>query len=169
MVKEKKNEFGRRVLTNYLESNNHRKTPERYCILDAVYSFDGHFSLDELSSRVCNDFNFPVSRATLYNTIRLFIEIGLVFRHNLRGSTMYEAWCEKSNHCHQVCNVCGKVSEIKSAEIVSAIDNMHLPRFKKEGFALYIYGVCQKCKTKMAQKVNKDKKKIKSNNNNEQR
>ena len=36
----------RTILDNYLESNKHRKTPERYAILDAVYSIGGHFSLE---------------------------------------------------------------------------------------------------------------------------
>ena len=39
----------RDVLDNYLEMNKHRKTPERYAILDAVYSLDGHFTLDRKS------------------------------------------------------------------------------------------------------------------------
>ena len=37
-----------RILDNYLEMNNHRKTPERYAILNAVYHIEGHFTLDEL-------------------------------------------------------------------------------------------------------------------------
>ena len=38
------------ILDNYLESNHHRKTPERYAILDAVYSLKGHFTLDDLGA-----------------------------------------------------------------------------------------------------------------------
>lgn len=33
----------RDILTQYLELNNHRKTPERYAILDAVYGIKGLF------------------------------------------------------------------------------------------------------------------------------
>jgi Fur family ferric uptake transcriptional regulator len=62
----------REILDNYLELRNHRKTPERYAILDAVYSIKGHFSLEQLSETLLAN-NFRVSRATLYNTIRLFI------------------------------------------------------------------------------------------------
>ena len=58
----------RNILTNYLELNNHRKTPERYAILDAVYSINGHFTLEELGEKLNGEKNFPVSRATLYNT-----------------------------------------------------------------------------------------------------
>ena len=40
-----------RILDNYLEMNNHRKTPERYAILRAVYDMEGHFTIDELGNK----------------------------------------------------------------------------------------------------------------------
>lgn len=42
----------REVLDNYLEMNKHRKTPERYAVLDAVYSLKGHFTLEELGAQL---------------------------------------------------------------------------------------------------------------------
>ena len=36
------------ILDSYLEMNDHRKTPERYAILRAVYNMEGHFTIDEL-------------------------------------------------------------------------------------------------------------------------
>lgn len=42
----------REVLDNYLEMNMHRKTPERYAVLDAVYSLKGHFTLEELGAQL---------------------------------------------------------------------------------------------------------------------
>ena len=80
----------RDVLDNYLEMNKHRKTPERYAILDAVYSLDGHFTLEDLGAQL-EKMHFPVSRATLYNTMHLFIELRLVVRHSLVDGTKYEA------------------------------------------------------------------------------
>ena len=53
------------ILNHYLETNKHRKTPERFAILRAVYSIDGHFTLDELGEKLSADYKFPVSRATL--------------------------------------------------------------------------------------------------------
>ena len=45
-MKDKKLVAVERILDNYLEMNNHRKTPERYAILKAIYSINGHFTLD---------------------------------------------------------------------------------------------------------------------------
>ena len=71
----------RQIFTEYLNANGHRKTPERYAILDTIYSIDGHFDIDMLYSQMMNQENFRVSRATLYNTIILLINARLVIKH----------------------------------------------------------------------------------------
>lgn len=144
-----------RILDSYLEINNHRKTPERYAILRAVYAMEGHFTLEELGDKLVAEFKFPVSRATLYNTLKLFMELRLVIRHRFQGSTKYESCYADNNHCHQICTVCGKVLEIKAPEVVKAIDEMHLKRFRKDGFSLYIYGICSTCQGVITRKSKK--------------
>ena len=147
------------ILDSYLEMNNHRKTPERYTILKAIYNIEGHFSLEELSEKLVRDYNFPVSRATLYNTLNLFLGLRLVIRHRFQGSTKYEACYDNSSHSHQICTVCGKVTEVESEEIVKAIENTHLRRFRKDGFSLYIYGICSNCQAKITKQKNLEAKK----------
>lgn len=152
-----------RILDNYLEMNNHRKTPERYAILNAVYSTNGHFSLDELGEKLAVEYKFPVSRATLYNTLNLFMELRLVIRHRFQGATKYEACYDNNSHCHQMCTVCGKVNEVRSPEITAAIDALHLKRFRKDGFTLYIYGICSTCQAKITRMRKTEKKKVLKN------
>ena len=151
-----------RILDSYLEINNHRKTPERYAILRAVYGMTGHFTLDELGEKLAAVYKFPVSRATLYNTMNLFMELRLVIRHRFQGTTKYEACYAGDSHCHQICTVCGKVTEVKAPEIAEAIDAMHLKRFRKDGFSLYIYGICSTCQGAITRKIKKKKDKDKT-------
>lgn len=136
------------ILTSYLELNRHRKTPERFTILDAVYSMTGHFSLKELGDKLAGEYNFPVSRATLYNTLRLLIELRLVVRHRFQSTTKYEACYDNNSHCHQICTMCGKVTEVKSQGVIDAINDMPTRRFHKDGFTLYVYGICSSCQAK---------------------
>ena len=147
-----------RILDNYLEMNNHRKTPERYAILRAVCNMKGHFTLDELGEALAEVYKFPVSRATLYNTLNLFMELRLVIRHRFQGTTKYEACYASNNHCHQICTVCGRVTEIEAPEVAEAIEMMHLKRFRKDGFSLYIYGICSTCQGAITRKGKKTKK-----------
>lgn len=148
----------RQILNNYLEVNNRRKTPERYAILDAVYDINGHFTLEELSDKLAEENKFPVSRATLYNTLKLFMELRLVIRHRFQGQTKYEACYDNNSHSHQICTVCGKVTEIKSPQISETISSMHLKRFRKDGYSLYIYGICSTCQAKITRTKTQQKK-----------
>lgn len=152
----------RQILNNYLQLNNRRKTPERYAILDAVYDINGHFTLEELSEKLTEENKFPVSRATLYNTLKLFMELRLVIRHRFQGQTKYEACYDNNSHSHQICTVCGKVTEIKSPQISETISNMRLKRFRKDGYSLYIYGICSTCQARITR--TKTKKNIKLKN-----
>ncbi len=141
----------REILDNYLDAKNHRKTPERYAILDAIYDMGRHFTLEELGA-VLEQQNFRVSRATLYNTMRLFLALRLVIRHRFMEGTYYEACYNKESHCHQVCTICGKVTEISAPLVVKAIDDTHTRRFRKDGFTLYIYGVCSSCQARQTRR-----------------
>lgn len=147
----------RKTLDSYLETNNHRKTPERYAVLDAVYDIDGHFTLDELEERLRGEARFPVSRGTLYNALRLFTELHLVVRHSLGTVAKYEACRPNDSHCHEICTVCGRMTELHSAAMDKAIGELPLGGFHGDGYSLYIYGVCPDCQAKAAREDNKKK------------
>lgn len=146
----------REILTHYLELNNHRKTPERYAILDAVYTMNRHFTLDELDKTLQKS-NFRVSRATLYNTMKLFIKLRLVIRHRFMSQTVYEGCYDNEQHIHQICTICGKVTEVNVPAIQQAIESTKLYRFRKDGFTLYIYGVCSSCQRRISLQRNSQK------------
>lgn len=151
-MKENIKQAVRQVLKDYLERNNMRKTAERFAVLDAVYSFNGHFSLDDLNQRL-QETNFPVSRATLYNTINLFIQMRLVIYQRTLNKTLFEACYQEKNHSHQICTMCGKITEVKSSLIDAAVEQTQLRRFRKDGYSLYIYGTCSSCQAKITRKA----------------
>jgi len=152
-MKNNSEEAVRQILKDYLEQNNLRKTPERFAVLDAIYSFNSLFSIQELSDRL-TDKNFPVSRATIYNTLKLLSALRLVASRRMQNGVFYKA-CYSMNTCSQICTVCGKVTEVKMPEVAAAIDNAHLKRFRKHGFSVYVYGVCSSCQAVHTRQKNK--------------
>ncbi|RGN48171.1 MULTISPECIES: Fur family transcriptional regulator [unclassified Bacteroides] len=146
----------RQIFTEYLETNGHRKTPERFAILDTIYSINGHFDIDMLYSQMMNQENFRVSRATLYNTIILLMDAKLVIKHLFGNSSQYEKSFNIETHHHLICTQCGKVTEFQNETLKAAIANTKLNRFQMSHYSLYIYGICSKCAwAKRRKKTNK--------------
>ncbi len=137
----------KQIFTEYLRANKHRKTPERYAILDAIYSIDGHFDIEGLYDQMMNEEKFRVSRATLYNTIVLLLDAKLVIKHSFGNSSQYEKSYNIETHHHLICTTCGKVTEFHSEELQDTIANIKMRRFQMSHYSLYIYGICSKCAT----------------------
>ncbi len=142
-MKNNSDDVARQILTNYLSQNNCRKTPERFAILETIYKFKSFFSIQDLSDKLASK-HFPISRATLYNTLKLFIKLNIVAYHHIDDGIRYEA-CQTNNRCVRICTVCGKQQSLDLPEVVKAINNTHFKRFHHEGFSLFVYGVCSTC------------------------
>lgn len=144
-MEENVKETVKQLLTEYLQKNGHRKTPERYAILDMIYSIKGHFDIDTLYHSMEDEGNFRVSRATLYNTIILLMEANLIIKHQFGSSSQYERAYKNGTHHHMICTVCGKVTEFEDEKLKQAIVETKLKKFTASHYSLYIYGLCSKC------------------------
>ena len=77
------------IFSNYLKSKGLRQTSERFAILSEIYLSEHYFTMHALGERLTKK-KFFVSRGTLYNTVELLLECGLVRRYELEGKIRYE-------------------------------------------------------------------------------
>lgn len=146
MVDEKNKIPVKNKFTLYLKNRGLRKTPERFAILDRVFSLNSHFDIETLYSMLEED-SYHVSRATIYNTIELLIDCGLVRRHSFDSKhTKYEKVVTASpNHHHLICTECGKIKEVKDNDFFAYMNAKKYNAFTTSYYQLYVYGICNNC------------------------
>ena len=136
------------IFTEYLKKHKHRKTPERYAILERIYLYEGHFNAEVLYNLM--EAEYRVSLATVYNTLELLLDCKLIIKHQLGGQfAQYEKAFGNNTHHHLICTHCGKVKEFTDKQLRIAIQNRKFAHFQTSHYSLYLYGLCRKCKDEL--------------------
>ncbi len=129
--------------SEYLRRKKYRATQERSRVLDRIAELDRHFSADELYM-VMNTNGERVSRATIYSTLDLLTQCGILMKHRFQGeSAHFELSSRMPNHDHLICTECGRVVEFRN-ESIDAIRDAVADElgFRPVSHSLQIFAVC---------------------------
>lgn len=134
------------TLTEKLTENGYKLTGPRLAILDYLVHEKGHHNIIDIYEKIRLK-NEGIGMATIYRTIDLFLELGIVRVLTLKNSQpCFEINWPGDHHHHLVCTECGRIIEFGSCNfklIVGEIEKV--TRFSIEEHNLEAYGLCPRC------------------------
>lgn len=120
-------------------------TEERLTIVDHVFEKHTHFEADELVASL-KQRKLNVSRSTVYRTLSLMVEAGLLRDLPFGASTVYEHDYGYPHHEHLKCDKCGEVIEFVCDDLTDLQEEIcRRFRFRATTHRFVIHGVCEKC------------------------
>jgi Fur family ferric uptake transcriptional regulator len=135
---------------NIIRADGLKFTAQREAILQTLYDNPQHFTSENLYMLVKQkhpDLNIGI--ATVYRTLALLEESGLVSSISLGIQGKKFEIVNKPHHDHLICEKCGKIVEFENEKI----EELQHKIAKENGFELtnhlmQLYGVCSECKNK---------------------
>lgn len=137
----------RRLFLEHLKRKGLKTTRERIALFDEIFSTHRHFDADDLTARL-RQHGKKVSRATVYRTLEILFECGLVGRVRLNDEKYrYERLRKGEHHDHLICTSCGKVIEFLDARIENLQDEVcEAHGFVATSHSHQIWGLCAACR-----------------------
>ncbi|HOV16069.1 MAG TPA: transcriptional repressor [Candidatus Cloacimonadota bacterium] len=136
------------IFSAFLTHKGLKFTPARQLILQTVFKLHEHFDREQLYEQI-HKVNRDVSRATVYRTIPLLVEAGLV-QKSMRSETRdeFEHIYGHPKHAHLICRNCGAIAETGLQQLEKQILNIaKVQNFQLETIKLEITGLCWKCQS----------------------
>ncbi len=135
-----------RDLSSKLSHQGYRLTPQRMMILSAIENSDEHISADEIYAQVVAKYPH-VNISTVYRTLELLKQLGLVTETDLGGGRVRYHPSDKGHHHHLVCRECGAMIDLDES-VLAPLKSVLLQEFKflADLRHLAIFGHCVNCK-----------------------
>jgi Fe2+ or Zn2+ uptake regulation protein len=130
-------------LVEELKDQGLKMTSPRYRVIERVASHDGNFTAEELAAELA-----PVGRATVYRTIKLLLDRGLICQVVLNDGSVCYRPSHTAHHHHVVCVSCGATEDIEISEVESVLSGVReTSGYQVMGHRVEVYGFCPRCKS----------------------
>ena len=135
----------KRSLLEILREKGYRLTPQRMMVLEAIEASHDHISAEEIHARARLQYPY-INISTVYRTLELLKENGLVTETDLGGGRFLYHPAGKTQHHHLVCRRCGKVRDIDINVLDKLRDQLKAQySFDAELEHIAIFGTCDRC------------------------
>ena len=145
------------ILIMVINKGDKRNTMQKELTLDAVRSFDGHPSVEDVYGIVSHRYN-AISKATVYRNLASLCDEGLIGRISGCDGRGVRYDCNTEPHAHTVCMKCGDVADVMDSSLMKEIsrkaDNMRDSGFSVISHELIFEGICPGCREKEKEKWN---------------
>ena len=129
-------------LVDELRDQGFKITSPRSQVIEKVAGRDENFTAEELASELA-----PIGRATVYRTIRLLLEQGLICRVILSDGSVCYRVSHRAHHHHLVCVSCGATEDVHLADVETVMTKVReATEYELVSHRIEIYGVCPRCK-----------------------
>ena len=108
-----------------------RLTEQRKLIAKVMSDSANHPDVDELHKKV-GKFDSKISIATVYRTVKLFEEAGIVSKHDFKGNKSRYEQASEEHHDHLIDINSGEITEFANEEI----EKLQIQVAKKLGYKL---------------------------------
>ncbi|MBN2462936.1 MAG: transcriptional repressor [Dehalococcoidia bacterium] len=128
-----------------LRGRGYRLTPQRMMVVEALHGADKHVSAEEIYVQVKAKYPYA-NISTVYRTLDLLKELGLVTEIALGDGCVRFHPAEKGHHHHLVCQKCGKMIDLPEsalAQLEAALYDMY--QFKADLKHMAVFGLCSQC------------------------
>ena len=135
-----------KAIEEYMKTHGLKLTGPRKRVVQKLLSVKGHVAADDIIELLRRD-KTPVSKATVYRTLALVTESGLIDGHDFdKGKRLYEPMVGRAHHDHMYCITCGKVIEFED-EAIERLQEMvtQRHRFTAVYHSHKIFGYCSAC------------------------
>lgn len=130
-----------------LEKYGFKMTRPRELIVLALSKQPAHISAEKLLALVRQK-DAQVSQATVYRTLKLLQDSGLVKAHNFdEKEALFEINLDPDeHHDHLICDTCHKIVEFTNLEIEALQEQVaHKQGFRLTRHRMELYGICKNC------------------------
>lgn len=132
----------------FLEIRGEKLTSPRRALIRHIFSSHKHFDADELVAELRKS-EANVSRSTVYRTLRLLVDSGLLREFRLSNRSVYEHDFGYPSHDHIHCTQCDAIVEFRNDEIRKIRELVGQEHgFRADSHRLVIEGVCRDCQRK---------------------